>query len=221
MDNKDTLQSSENYELPLLPLRDVVVYPHMVIPLFVGREKSIQALDLAMSGDKRILLLAQKSALTDEPDLEDLFSVGTVASILQLLKLPDGTVKVLVEGETRITVNSIYEDNGVIKARVVDQQSERISEREGELLVRSVMSQFEQYVQLSKKVPNEVLSSLSGIKDPSKLVDTISAHMPMKIEDKQKMLEVEDLGDRLEYLIGIMQGEMDFLQVEKKNTWPC
>ncbi|WBA83708.1 endopeptidase La [Endozoicomonas sp. GU-1] len=216
MDNKDTLQPSEHYELPLLPLRDVVVYPHMVIPLFVGREKSIQALDLAMSGDKRILLVAQKSAQTDEPQVEDLFSVGTVASILQLLKLPDGTVKVLVEGETRVTIDSVYEDDGLVKAKVHEQLSEQISDREGELLVRSVMSQFEQYVQLSKKVPNEVLSSLSGIKDPAKLVDTISAHMPMKIEDKQKMLEIIDLGDRLEYLIGIMQGEMDFLQVEKK-----
>ncbi|USE39169.1 endopeptidase La [Endozoicomonas sp. SCSIO W0465] len=216
MDNKDTLQPSEHYELPLLPLRDVVVYPHMVIPLFVGREKSIQALDLAMSGDKRILLVAQKSAQTDDPQVEDLFSVGTVASILQLLKLPDGTVKVLVEGETRVTIDSIFEDDGLVKAKVHEQLSEQISDREGELLVRSVMSQFEQYVQLSKKVPNEVLSSLSGIKDPAKLVDTISAHMPMKIEDKQKMLEIEDLGDRLEYLIGIMQGEMDFLQVEKK-----
>ncbi|MBO9481350.1 MULTISPECIES: endopeptidase La [Gammaproteobacteria] len=216
MDNKDTLQPSEHYELPLLPLRDVVVYPHMVIPLFVGREKSIQALDLAMSGDKRILLVAQKSAQTDDPQVEDLFSVGTVASILQLLKLPDGTVKVLVEGETRVTIDSIFEDDGLVKAKVHEQLSEQISDREGELLVRSVMSQFEQYVQLSKKVPNEVLSSLSGIKDPAKLVDTISAHMPMKIEDKQKMLEIIDLGDRLEYLIGIMQGEMDFLQVEKK-----
>ena len=216
MDNKDTLQPSEHYELPLLPLRDVVVYPHMVIPLFVGREKSIQALDLAMSGDKRILLVAQKSAQTDDPQVEDLFSVGTVASILQLLKLPDGTVKVLVEGETRVTIDSIHKDDGLVKAKVHEQLSEQISDREGELLVRSVMSQFEQYVQLSKKVPNEVLSSLSGIKDPAKLVDTISAHMPMKIEDKQKMLEIIDLGDRLEYLIGIMQGEMDFLQVEKK-----
>lgn len=216
MDNKDTLQPSESFDLPLLPLRDVVVYPHMVIPLFVGREKSIQALDLAMSGDKRILLVAQKSAQTDDPQVEDLFSVGTVASILQLLKLPDGTVKVLVEGETRVTIDAIYGDDGLVKAKVHEQLSEQISDREGELLVRSVMSQFEQYVQLSKKVPNEVLSSLSGIKDPGKLVDTISAHMPMKIEDKQKMLEIEDLGDRLEYLIGIMQGEMDFLQVEKK-----
>ena len=216
MDDRETRQPPEYYYLPLLPLRDVVVYPHMVIPLFVGREKSIQALDLAMSGDKRILLVAQKSAQTDDPQAEDLFYVGTVASVLQLLKLPDGTVKVLVEGEARVSIDSIYDDGGLIQAKVYEQLSEQIGDREGELLVRSVMSQFEQYVQLSKKVPNEVLSSLSAINDPAKLVDTISAHMPMKIEDKQKMLEIEDLGDRLEYLIGIMQGEMDFLQVEKK-----
>lgn len=216
MDNNDTLRPSDTYELPLLPLRDVVVYPHMVIPLFVGREKSIQALDLAMSVDKKILLVAQKSAQVDDPEADDLFSVGTVASILQLLKLPDGTVKVLVEGETRVTIDSISDNDGLVRARVHEHDSEMISDREGELLIRSVMSQFEQYVQLSKKVPNEVLSSLSGIKEPEKLVDTISAHMPMKIEDKQKMLEIEELGGRLEYLIGIMQGEMDFLQVEKK-----
>ena len=216
MDNNDTLYPSERFELPLLPLRDVVVYPHMVIPLFVGREKSIQALDFAMAGDKQILLVAQKNAQTDDPQIDDLFPVGTVASILQLLKLPDGTVKVLVEGETRVRIDAIFDEDGLVKAQVSEQYTEQLGDRESELLVRSVMSQFEQYVQLSKKVPNEVLSSLSGIKDPARLVDTISAHMPMKIEDKQRMLDIEDLGDRLEYLIGIMQGEMDFLQVEKK-----
>ena len=216
MDNNDTLHSSEKYELPLLPLRDVVVYPHMVIPLFVGRDKSIQALEMAMAADKKILLVAQKSAQVDDPEATDLFSVGTVASILQLLKLPDGTVKVLVEGEVRVGIDALITEDEVVKASVIPKISEVITEREGELLVRSLMSQFEQYVQLSKKVPNEVLTSLSGIKEPSRLVDTISAHMPMKIEDKQKVLEIEDLGDRLEYLIGIMQGEMDFMQVEKK-----
>ena len=215
MDNNDTLHPSETYELPLLPLRDVVVYPHMVIPLFVGREKSIQALDQAMAEDKKILLVAQKSAQVDDPLEEDLFSVGTVASILQLLKLPDGTVKVLVEGESRVVIESIGLDDDV-NALVREQEAEPVGEREGELLIRSLMSQFEQYVQLSKKVPSEVLTSLAGIKEPAKLVDTISAHMPMKIEDKQKVLEIRELGDRLEYLIGIMQGEMDFLQVEKK-----
>ena len=216
MDNNDTLHPSDNYELPLLPLRDVVVYPHMVIPLFVGRDKSIQALEMAMSADKKILLVAQKSAQVDDPQADDLFSVGTVASILQLLKLPDGTVKVLVEGEVRVDIDALVTEDDVVKARVKEKDGELITEREGELLVRSLMSQFEQYVQLSKKVPNEVLTSLSGVKEPSRLVDTISAHMPMKIEDKQKVLEIDELGERLEYLIGIMQGEMDFMQVEKK-----
>ncbi|AMO56292.1 ATP-dependent protease La [Endozoicomonas montiporae CL-33] len=216
MDNNDTVHLSEPFDLPLLPLRDVVVYPHMVIPLFVGREKSILALDEAMSKGKKILLLAQKNAQVDDPAESELFSVGTVASILQLLKLPDGTVKVLVEGEKRVNVEELYDVDGYVMASIQMTTTPYISEREGEVLIRSLMSQFEQYVQLSKKVPNEVLTSLSGIDEPSKLVDTIAAHMPMKIEDKQKVLEIEDLGDRLEYLIGIMQGEMDFMQVEKK-----
>ncbi|MCW7553068.1 endopeptidase La [Endozoicomonas gorgoniicola] len=216
MDNNDTVHLSEPFDLPLLPLRDVVVYPHMVIPLFVGREKSILALDEAMSKGKKILLVAQKNAQVDDPSESELFSVGTVASILQLLKLPDGTVKVLVEGEKRVYVDDLYDADGYVMASIQMATTPFVSEREGEILVRSLMSQFEQYVQLSKKVPNEVLTSLSGIDEPSRLVDTIAAHMPMKIEDKQKVLEIEDLGDRLEYLIGIMQGEMDFMQVEKK-----
>ena len=216
MDNNDTVHLSEPFDLPLLPLRDVVVYPHMVIPLFVGREKSILALDEAMSKDKKILLLAQKNAQVDDPSESELFSVGTVASILQLLKLPDGTVKVLVEGEQRVDVDELYDVDGYVMASIQMVTTPYVSDREGEVLIRSLMSQFEQYVQLSKKVPNEVLTSLSGIDEPSKLVDTIAAHMPMKIEDKQKVLEIGDLGDRLEYLIGIMQGEMDFMQVEKK-----
>ena len=216
MDNNDTLHLSESFELPLLPLRDVVVYPHMVIPLFVGRDKSIQALDEAMSNDKKILLVAQKNPQVDDPAESELFSVGTVASILQLLKLPDGTVKVLVEGESRVVLQSLYGRNGFVMASVRQLSTPTVNPHEGDVLVRSLMSQFEQYVQLSKKVPNEVLTSLSGIEDPAKLVDTIAAHMPMKIEDKQKVLEVCDLGERLEYLIGIMQGEMDFMQVEKK-----
>ncbi|WP_370514801.1 endopeptidase La [Endozoicomonas sp. OPT23] len=207
---------SEPFELPLLPLRDVVVYPHMVIPLFVGRDRSIQALDEAMGQDKKILLVAQKNAQVDDPEAGDLFEVGTLASILQLLKLPDGTVKVLVEGEQRVTVNHLMDQTDFVTAEVQVIDGTSVSERESEVLIRSLMSQFEQYVQLSKKVPNEVLTSLSGISDVAKLVDTIAAHMPMKIEDKQKVLEVGDLGERLEYLIGIMQGELDFLQVEKK-----
>ena len=216
MDNNDTVHLSEPFDLPLLPLRDVVVYPHMVIPLFVGREKSILALDEAMSKGKKILLVAQKNAQDDDPSESELFSVGTIASVLQLLKLPDGTVKVLVEGERRVHVDDLYEADGFVMASIQMATTPYVSEREGEILIRSLMSQFEQYVQLSKKVPNEVLTSLSGIDEPAKLVDTIAAHMPMKIEDKQKVLEIEDLGDRLEFLIGIMQGEMDFMQVEKK-----
>ncbi len=216
MDNKDTLHLSEPFELPLLPLRDVVVYPHMVIPLFVGRDRSIHALDEAMEQDKKILLVAQKNAQVDDPEAEDLFQVGTLASILQLLKLPDGTVKVLVEGEQRVIVTRLIDQADFVTAEVQAISGDGVSERESEVLIRSLMSQFEQYVQLSKKVPNEVLTSLSGISDVAKLVDTIAAHMPMKIEDKQKVLEVGDLGERLEYLIGIMQGELDFLQVEKK-----
>lgn len=216
MDNNDILQLSEPFELPLLPLRDVVVYPHMVIPLFVGREKSILALDEAMAGDKKILLVAQKNAQVDDPVGGDIFSVGTLASILQLLKLPDGTVKVLVEGESRVVVSQLEDRMDTVFGRVQKIQEEVVSEREGEILTRSLMSQFEQYVQLSKKVPNEVLTSLTGVSDPAKLVDTVAAHMPMKIEDKQKVLEIAELGERLEYLIGIMQGELDFLQVEKK-----
>lgn len=216
MDKNETLHLSEPFDLPLLPLRDVVVYPHMVIPLFVGRDKSIQALDLAMGQDKKILLVAQKNAQVDDPTADDIFHVGTLASILQLLKLPDGTVKVLVEGEGRVAINRLDESNDYVVAEVREFIEPEVSERESEILTRSLMSQFEQYVQLSKKVPSDVLTSLTGINIPSKLVDTVAAHMPMKIEDKQKVLEVEDLGERLEYLIGIMQGELDFLQVEKK-----
>ena len=216
MDNNDTLHLSEPFELPLLPLRDVVVYPHMVIPLFVGRDKSIQALDEAMSTGKKILLVAQKNAQVDDPGESELFPVGTVASILQLLKLPDGTVKVLVEGVSRVEMRSLYELDGFLSASVQTLPVLTVNPNEGDALVRSLMSQFEQYVQLSKKVPNEVLTSLSSIEELARLVDTIAAHMPMKIEDKQKVLEISDLGERLEYLIGIMQGEMDFMQVEKK-----
>ena len=214
--DKTLLHSSDTFMLPLLPLRDVVVYPHMVIPLFVGREKSIAALDVAMESNKKVLLVAQKNAQVDNPTQEDLFAMGTVASILQLLKLPDGTVKVLVEGEKRVLIDTLEDQEEGIFAVVHNNGEAPVSASESEALVRSLMSQFEQYVQLSKKVPNEVLNSLAGINDPGKLVDTIAAHMPMKIEDKQRVLELLHVDGRLEYLIGIMQGEMDFLQVEKK-----
>ena len=216
MDNNDILRLSEPFELPLLPLRDVVVYPHMVIPLFVGRKKSIRALDLAMQQNKKILLVAQKNAQVDDPNDEDIFKVGTVASILQLLKLPDGTVKVLVEGKNRVAINYLSNCDDYAVATVQEIAEPKLPERASEVLNRSLMSQFEQYVQLNKKVPSEVLTSLGGITHHSKLLDIVAAHMPMKIEDKQKILAVEDLEKRLEYLITIIQCELDFLQVAKK-----
>ncbi|HET8791689.1 MAG TPA: LON peptidase substrate-binding domain-containing protein, partial [Modicisalibacter sp.] len=178
--------------LPLLPLRDVVVYPQMVIPLFVGREKSIQALEAAMDADKRVLLVAQREAGQDDPDAGDLFSVGTVAEIMQLLKLPDGTVKVLIEGTSRADVRAVgATDSGFSMAEVMLRESQPLSDREQESLVRVLLNQFEQYVKLSKKVPNEVLNSLQGIEDPSRLVDTICAHLSLKIGDKQELLEMD------------------------------
>ncbi|MGO2132600.1 MAG: LON peptidase substrate-binding domain-containing protein, partial [Halomonas sp.] len=203
--------------LPLLPLRDVVVYPQMVIPLFVGREKSIQALDAAMEGDKRVLLVAQREASEDEPDNQDLFSIGTVAEIMQLLKLPDGTVKVLIEGESRADIRHIiHAENDYSRADVVLRESEPLSEREQDALVRVLLNQFEQYVKMSKKVPNEVLNSLSGIEDPSRLVDTICAHLSLKISDKQELLEMDRVRDRIEHLMALIESEIDLLQVEKR-----
>ncbi|MGY4876596.1 endopeptidase La [Vreelandella aquamarina] len=202
---------------PLLPLRDVVVYPQMVIPLFVGREKSIQALEAAMNTDKRVLLVAQREASQDEPDNADLYSMGTVADIMQLLKLPDGTVKVLIEGSFRADVSRIQEhQDGYTQAFILPRESEPLTEREQESLVRVLLNQFEQYVKLSKKVPNEVLNSLSGIEDPSRLVDTICAHLSLKIGDKQELLEMDRVRDRIEHLMALIETEIDLLQVEKR-----
>lgn len=203
--------------LPLLPLRDVVVYPQMVIPLFVGREKSIRALEAAMEADKRVLLVAQREASQDEPDNADLYSMGTVADIMQLLKLPDGTVKVLIEGNFRADVLSVEEnDAGYTQAHLTPRDSEPLTSREQEALVRVLLNQFEQYVKLSKKVPNEVLNSLSGIEDPSRLVDTICAHLSLKIGDKQELLEMDRVRDRIEHLMALIESEIDLLQVEKR-----
>ena len=203
--------------LPLLPLRDVVVYPQMVIPLFVGREKSIQALEVAMEGDKKILLAAQREASQDDPTAEDLFAIGTVADIMQLLKLPDGTVKVLIEGSSRADIQAIrLHDDGHSIADVALRDSQPLSEREQETLVRVLLNQFEQYVKLSKKVPNEVLGSLQGIEDPSRLVDTISAHLSLGINDKQALLEMDKVRDRIEHLMTLIEAEIDLLQVEKR-----
>ncbi|MEA2117611.1 endopeptidase La [Halovibrio sp. HP20-50] len=203
--------------LPLLPLRDVVVYPQMVIPLFVGREKSIQALEAAMETDKRVLLVAQREASLDEPDNADLYSMGTVADIMQLLKLPDGTVKVLIEGNFRADVLKVEENTaGYTQAHLTPRESEPLTTREQEALVRVLLNQFEQYVKLSKKVPNEVLNSLSGIEDPSRLVDTICAHLSLKIGDKQDLLEMDRVRDRIEHLMALIESEIDLLQVEKR-----
>ena len=203
-------------ELPLLPLRDVVVYPHMVIPLFVGREKSIEALEAAMTGDKQILLLAQKNPADDDPDEAGLYRVGTVATVLQLLKLPDGTVKVLVEGEQRGQIERFIEVDGHCRAEVQLIDEVDVAERESEVFTRSLLSQFEQYVQLGKKVPAEVLASLNGIDDPSRLVDTMAAHMVLKIEQKQEVLEITDLQARVEHVLALLDAENDLLQVEKR-----
>ena len=205
-----------NTVLAVLPLRDVVVYPHMVIPLFVGREKSIRALERAMEDGKQILLVAQKNAGDDNPKPADIHRIGTVSNILQLLKLPDGTIKVLVEGVQRARIESFVETSDLYAANVELIEAEEVSGREAEVLSRSLMTQFEQYVKLNKKVPPEIISSLSSIDDPSRLADTIAAHMAIKIQDKQEVLEIIPLRDRLEHLIHLMETEIDLLQVEKR-----
>ncbi len=202
--------------MPVLPLRDVVVYPHMVIPLFVGRDKSIQALESAMEIDKQILLVAQKSAAEDDPNPEDVYEIGTISTILQLLKLPDGTVKVLVEGVKRARIVHFVANNEFFNAQLVSIEENEEDEREAEVLVRSLVTQFDQYVKLNKKVPPEILTSLSSIDDPSRLVDTIAAHMSLKIDEKQKILEIEDLRERFEHMMAMMESEIDLLQVEKR-----
>ncbi|GGA75706.1 Lon protease [Neiella marina] len=207
---------SDLIELPVLPLRDVVVYPHMVIPLFVGREKSIQCLEAAMEQDKQIFLVAQKDASTEEPSKDDVYQVGTIASILQLLKLPDGTVKVLVEGSRRAKLDSFLQEEPFFSATVAEVAELEPPERELEVLIRSTISQFEGYVKLNKKIPPEVLTSLQGIEEASRMADTMAAHMPLKLEDKQKVLELTDAKDRLEYLMAMMESEIDLLQVEKR-----
>ncbi len=203
--------------LPVLPLRDVVVFPHMVIPLFVGRDKSIRALDQAMEADKRILLVAQKSAETDDPGAGDLYEIGTLATVLQLLKLPDGTIKVLVEGVERVRVSAVVEQEGTLvgDAEAIDSAQSR-DEREVEAVVRSLMSLFEQYVKTNRKLPPELLQTLTGIDEPGRLADTVAAHLGVRLADKQKLLETLDVGDRLELLVGFVDGEIDVQQMEKR-----
>ncbi len=201
---------------PVLPLRDVVVYPHMVIPLFVGREKSIKALDAAMEGNKQILLVAQKSASLDDPLEDDIYRIGTLSSILQLLKLPDGTVKVLVEGTTRANILNFLGARDYFAAQIAVMNSPVLEERESEVLSRSLLNQFDQYVKLNNKIPPEILSSLSSIDDAGRLADTIAAHMSLKISEKQNILELVDIRTRMERLMAVMESEIDLLQVEKR-----
>ena len=212
-----TQPTTQAAELPVLPLRDVVVYPNMVIPLFVGREKSIRALDAAMEADKQILLVAQRSPDVDDPGPKDLYAVGTISTVLQLLKLPDGTIKVLVEGVSRAEVSNVNEpgDYLVAGARALDTGSER-DPREVEAAAKSLMSVFEQYVKLNRKVPPELLTTLAGIDDPSRLADTVAAHLGIRLADKQRALETIEVGERLELLIGFVDGEIDVQQLEKR-----
>ncbi len=217
MSEQQIMTLEENINIPVLPLRDVVVYPHMVIPLFVGREKSINALEKAVNTDKKILLVAQRNATEDDPTQEDLFSVGTVGTILQLLKLPDATVKVLVEGSQRGVITQMHlAEDASLNAQIDIFDVPEMESREAEVLSRSLMSQFESYVKLNKKVPPEILTSLAGITEPSRLADTIAAHMALKIGDKQAILEILSVKERIERLMALMETEIDLLQVEKK-----
>ncbi len=204
--------------LPLLPLRDVVVFPHMVIPLFVGRPKSIKALELAMEADRRIMLVAQKAAAKDEPSVNDMFDVGCISTILQMLKLPDGTVKVLVEGQQRALVGTIEDAETHFSATVTPVEAEADAHRPSEIeaLRRAVMQQFDQYVKLNKKIPPEILTSIASIDDPGRLADTIAAHLPLKLENKQAVLDLSDVKERLENLFEQLDREVDILNVDKK-----
>ncbi len=202
--------------IPVLPLRDVVVFPHMVIPLFVGRRKSIRALEQAMESGKQIMLVAQKSASDDDPTPESIHTIGTIASILQLLKLPDGTVKVLVEGERRAVVQKYLDTEEYFSAQVALLEALPLTDKEGEALMRSVLNEFDQYVKLNMKIPPEILTSLAGIDDPGRLADTVAAHLSLKIEDKQQILMVQDVRERLEKILTVLESEIDLLQVEKR-----
>jgi ATP-dependent Lon protease len=211
-----TTTITEHTQLPLLPLRDVVVFPHMVIPLFVGRPKSIKALEAAMEQGKSIMLAAQKAAAKDEPSASDIYEIGCVANILQMLKLPDGTVKVLVEGAQRARIHHISELETHFVAELTPVESEVGDDSEVEALRRAIIQQFDQYVKLNKKIPPEILTSLAGIDDPGRLADTIAAHLPLKLEQKQIILEIFNIAKRHEHLLGQLEGELDILQVEKR-----
>src|SRR3989338_3855693 len=215
MSEQDTPGTTVNL-YPLLPLRDVVVFPYMVIPLFVGRAKSIKALETAMEAGKGIVLVAQKSAAKDNPDRDDLYAIGSMANILQMLKLPDGTVKVLVEGIQRVNVLRVFDADSHFDAEVEIVPAEDGTDSEAEEMRRALIAQFDQYVKLNKKIPPEILTSLAGIDDAGRLVDTIAAHLPLKLEQKQEVLEVFGVRKRLEHLLGLLEAEIDILQVEKR-----
>src|SRR3954451_25396831 len=212
----DTSPTTDVTTLPLLPLRDVVVFPHMVIPLFVGRPKSIKALDVAMDAGKHILLVAQRQAAKDDPVAEDLYDIGSVATVLQMLKLPDGTVKVLVEGTQRARIVRVEERAEYLVAQAVTLPADPGQPHEIDAMRRALLTQFDQYVKLNKKIPPEILTSMSGIDDGGRLADAIAAHLPLKLEQKQQILEMSDVGKRLEHLLGVLEGEVDILQVEKR-----
>jgi ATP-dependent Lon protease len=214
-DVSDNLSSS-NAGLPLLPLRDVVVYPQIVQPLFVGRPRSIRALEIAMHSHKQVLLVAQKNASDDDPGIKDIYAVGTIATILQLIRLPDGTVKVLVEGVTRARIRSAELVDDYFQSHVVPLHSDALPEKQGQLLLKSLLSQFDQYVQLSRKIPPEVMSSISGIDEPGRMVDTIASHMSLQLQEKQNLLELVNLEARIEHLMGLIEAEIDLFQVEKR-----
>ncbi len=214
MSNLPTLP--ETVELPLLPLRDVVVFPHMVIPLFVGRPKSIKALEVAMEGGRSILLVAQKSAAKDDPEPADLYAIGCIANILQMLKLPDGTVKVLVEGSQRARVEAVVVQPNLLTATASTLPIGLADDHEIEAMRRAVVTQFDQFVKLNKKIPPEVLSSISGIEEAGRLADTIAAHLPLRLEQKQEVLEMENVRDRIDRLLSQLETEIDILQVEKR-----
>jgi len=210
------LDVSKGNLFPVLPLRDIVVFPHMIVPLFVGREKSVKALEDVMKDDKQILLVTQKNAAQDDPQPGDIFSVGTIGTVLQLLKLPDGTVKVLVEGSQRARILKFAENENFFQAYAELLEDGKSEDRELDALMRTVVSQFEQYIKLNKKIPPEVLVSVNQIDDPSKLVDTVASHLSLKIPEKQELLETDSIGERLEKVYGFMEGEIGVLQVEKR-----
>ncbi len=209
-------RSQKNIEIPVLPLRDVVVYPNMIIPLFIGRKKSILCLELSMKQNKKIILVAQKKPNIDEPNIKDLFKIGTISSILQMLKLPDGTVKILIEGLERVKIIEIKDKGKYFIAKTKKIKTIEVNKKEKKILIKSILNRFELYIKLNKKIPTEVLNSLNNISNTTKLTDTIAAHMPLKLKDKQHILELFNINERLEFIMAMIESEIDVLKIEKK-----